>query len=195
MDTTDSVIYVRSLGSTETSGVVEQGSRPHWRNVASTLTGYGLIAAAVWVVLTYRATWISGPADMRNVAPYAVSISLLMVGLIALSVTQQWAKRLWRTILGSALILAGIAMLLLPGPGLVTIAAGLLVLSREYAWARRRYEWMQSRLDRAKDVAMAKVRARRELRWEVERTTAHPETTIDITSEPDVSFEEDRRIA
>ena len=35
------------------------------------------------------------------------------------------------------LLVAGIAMLVLPGPGWLTIAAGLAVLATEFAWARR----------------------------------------------------------
>jgi uncharacterized protein (TIGR02611 family) len=46
-------------------------------------------------------------------------------------------KRVARTISGFALLLAGIAMLALPGPGWLTIALGLAVLAPEFAWARR----------------------------------------------------------
>ena len=38
---------------------------------------------------------------------------------------------------GSTLIVAGTAMLVLPGPGLVTIAAGVALLSKDVEWARR----------------------------------------------------------
>jgi uncharacterized protein (TIGR02611 family) len=57
-----------------------------------------------------------------------------------------WARRrrsthvLWQAgvlFLGLGLILAGIAMLVLPGPGWATIILGLIVLASEYAWARR----------------------------------------------------------
>jgi uncharacterized protein (TIGR02611 family) len=37
---------------------------------------------------------------------------------------------------GFALLIAGIAMLALPGPGWLTIAAGLAVLASEFDWAR-----------------------------------------------------------
>lgn len=47
------------------------------------------------------------------------------------------AKRLVIEIVGWALLVAGIAGLFLPGPGLLLIAASLVVLSRQYAWARR----------------------------------------------------------
>lgn len=38
---------------------------------------------------------------------------------------------------GFGLLVAGIAMLVLPGPGWVTIAAALAILAAEFAWARR----------------------------------------------------------
>jgi len=37
---------------------------------------------------------------------------------------------------GVSLIVAGVAMLVLPGPGIATIIAGLAVLATEFAWAR-----------------------------------------------------------
>ena len=40
------------------------------------------------------------------------------------------------TVAGPLVILAGIAMLVLPGPGLVVMAAGLALLALEYSWAR-----------------------------------------------------------
>lgn len=41
------------------------------------------------------------------------------------------------TVAGFAVVLAGVAMLVLPGPGLVTIALGFGLLGREYTWAAR----------------------------------------------------------
>jgi uncharacterized protein (TIGR02611 family) len=38
---------------------------------------------------------------------------------------------------GFGLLLAGIVMLLIPGPGWLTIAAGLAILATEFPWARR----------------------------------------------------------
>jgi hypothetical protein len=49
-------------------------------------------------------------------------------------------KRLVLETLGWLLVAAGIAALVLPGPGLLMLFAGLLLLSREYDWARRRVE-------------------------------------------------------
>ncbi|MEG9227412.1 PGPGW domain-containing protein [Aeromicrobium sp. Sec7.5] len=50
------------------------------------------------------------------------------------------ARRIAATILGWLLVLAGIAALVLPGPGLLLLAAGLAVLSQQYEWAERRLE-------------------------------------------------------
>jgi uncharacterized protein (TIGR02611 family) len=43
-------------------------------------------------------------------------------------------------IIGWCLVLAGIAALALPGPGLLAIFAGLTLLSTRYEWAERRLE-------------------------------------------------------
>ena len=49
-------------------------------------------------------------------------------------------KRLLLESLGWLLVLAGIAALILPGPGLLMIFAGLVLLSQQYEWAERRLE-------------------------------------------------------
>lgn len=45
-------------------------------------------------------------------------------------------KRIAVTLVGFVLITAGLVMVVLPGPGLLAILAGLAVLATEYAWAR-----------------------------------------------------------
>lgn len=45
------------------------------------------------------------------------------------------SKRIAVTILGAAFVLAGIAMLVLPGPGILVVAVGFAILGTEYAWA------------------------------------------------------------
>ena len=50
------------------------------------------------------------------------------------------AKRIVLEIIGWLLIVGGIAALVLPGPGLLMLAAGLVILSQEYEWAERRVE-------------------------------------------------------
>ena len=46
-------------------------------------------------------------------------------------------------VLGSALLIAGLAMLSLPGPAIVVIPAPLAILAIEFTWARRWLNWMR----------------------------------------------------
>lgn len=55
-------------------------------------------------------------------------------------------KMIITAVVGFTVIAIGAAMLILPGPGLVVIAFGLLILSAEFVWAKRA-------LDRMKDSA------------------------------------------
>jgi uncharacterized protein (TIGR02611 family) len=54
-------------------------------------------------------------------------------------------KRVVLEIVGWTLVLAGIAALVLPGPGLLAIFAGLVILSQQYEWAERRVEPVKKR--------------------------------------------------
>lgn len=47
-------------------------------------------------------------------------------------------------IVGSAIVLAGIVMLVLPGPGLLAIFAGLALLATEFTWAARLLRWVKT---------------------------------------------------
>lgn len=49
-------------------------------------------------------------------------------------------RRVALEVLGWVLVVAGIAALILPGPGLLLLFAGLAVLSGQYEWAERRLE-------------------------------------------------------
>lgn len=45
------------------------------------------------------------------------------------------AKRVAVTIVGGVVVLAGVAMLVFPGPAVVVIPLGFAILATEYAWA------------------------------------------------------------
>lgn len=60
-----------------------------------------------------------------------------------------------RLVLGWLLLIVGVAALVLPGPGLLLIAAGLAILAQQYEWARRRLEPVRSK---AFQLAQASVR-------------------------------------
>ena len=55
------------------------------------------------------------------------------------------SKRIALEVVGWTLVLAGIAALVLPGPGLLAIFAGLVILSQQYEWAERRVEPVKKR--------------------------------------------------
>jgi uncharacterized protein (TIGR02611 family) len=51
--------------------------------------------------------------------------------------------RLARIGAGLVLVLLGLFLLVLPGPGILTIAAGLSVLAVDFAWAANLLGWMK----------------------------------------------------
>ena len=56
------------------------------------------------------------------------------------------AKRLILAVVGFTVLLFGMAMLVLPGPGSVVILLGLAILGTEFLWARRLLKKMRERL-------------------------------------------------
>jgi hypothetical protein len=63
-------------------------------------------------------------------------------------------RSIGRTVGGWILVLLGAAALVLPGPGLLLLLAGLMMLSQEYEWAERRVEPVRQK---AYDVARSSV--------------------------------------
>lgn len=53
--------------------------------------------------------------------------------------------RIARIVGGFSLVIAGIFMLVLPGPGILTIVGGLALLSRDLHWAGRLADWTRDR--------------------------------------------------
>jgi uncharacterized protein (TIGR02611 family) len=46
---------------------------------------------------------------------------------------------------GIGLVILGLFLLVLPGPGIITIAAGLAVLSVDFVWAANLLDWFKDR--------------------------------------------------
>ena len=65
------------------------------------------------------------------------------------------AKRLLLIALGWLLVLGGVAALVLPGPGLLALFAGLALLSQEFDWARRRVEPVKQAAFRAAEQSVS----------------------------------------
>jgi tellurite resistance protein TerC len=57
------------------------------------------------------------------------------------SLTYAWARRIAIALVGGTVLIAGLAMTVLPGPAIVVIPAGLAILGIEFAWARR---WLKT---------------------------------------------------
>jgi len=69
--------------------------------------------------------------------------------------SRRWSPRkIAVTIAGSVLVAAGVAALVLPGPGLLLLLAGLVVLATEFDWAAKRVDTVR---DRAFEVSAAGV--------------------------------------
>jgi uncharacterized protein (TIGR02611 family) len=70
----------------------------------------------------------------------------------------------WRAVIffiGVAIVVGGIAMLVLPGPGWVAIIVGFSVLATEFVWAQRMLDWAKRQASKATQQALdPKVRRR-----------------------------------
>lgn len=74
--------------------------------------------------------------------------------------TLQQAKRVIRIVTGFAVLLAGVVMLVAPGPGWLTIAGGLAILAIDFLWARRLLDRIKAKGIELKDAVMKKSPAR-----------------------------------
>ncbi len=72
----------------------------------------------------------------------------------------------WRVavfFVGVAILVAGLAMIFLPGPGWGGIIVGLAVLATEFVWAQRALLWARRQAIRAKERALDPAHRRRNL--------------------------------
>jgi tellurite resistance protein TerC len=66
-----------------------------------------------------------------------VAFEILPQGLKSIVRTVEQVRRIFRIIAGFTLLLAGIIMIVTPGPGWLVILLGLGLLAAEFVWARR----------------------------------------------------------
>jgi tellurite resistance protein TerC len=71
------------------------------------------------------------PRAVAPVSPLAEDLGELLV------LTVKGARRIVILVIGSTVVLLGVAMIVLPGPAVVVIPAGLAILATEFIWARR----------------------------------------------------------
>lgn len=63
--------------------------------------------------------------------------------------TYRHARRLVVLVVGGSVLLVGVAMVVLPGPAVLVIPLGLVILAAEFAWARR---WLERVREKAQSV-------------------------------------------
>ena len=59
-------------------------------------------------------------------------------------------KKFFTALIGGTVLLIGVAMLVLPGPGIVVIAAGLAILATEFIWAKHALRNAKDAVDKAR---------------------------------------------
>lgn len=65
-------------------------------------------------------------------------------------------RRLIVGVIGGTVILLGLAMIFLPGPGLLVIPMGLIILATEFVWARRSVNKIRDLIQSAKGMVTGK---------------------------------------
>jgi uncharacterized protein (TIGR02611 family) len=65
-------------------------------------------------------------------------------------------KRIAVSVLGLVLLFAGLAMMVLPGPGILVIIAGLAVLATEYVWAQRALNYTKEKAEQARNKVLGR---------------------------------------
>ena len=65
-------------------------------------------------------------------------------------------RRVVVTVIGIALLVVGLVLLVVPGPGILVVLAGLAVLGSEYDWAQDILSWAGQRLRRTREKFKAR---------------------------------------
>jgi uncharacterized protein (TIGR02611 family) len=65
-------------------------------------------------------------------------------------------KRIAVSVAGLVLLLLGLAMMVLPGPGVLFLIAGLAVLATEYVWAQRMLNYAKQKAEQAKNKVLGR---------------------------------------
>jgi uncharacterized protein (TIGR02611 family) len=73
-------------------------------------------------------------------------------------------RRIVVTVIGVLVLLAGLVLLVLPGPGWVLIFVGLSILGSEYVWAQRLLRLAKQQANNAKDTLLRRKQAKSDRR-------------------------------
>ena len=92
------------------------------------------------------------PDAARRWHEHPVFVPFKAVGLFI----KRSGKRIAVTAAGGFLVIVGIALLVLPGPGLLVIILGLGILATEYVWAERLLKMAKDKANQAKDKVLGR---------------------------------------
>jgi hypothetical protein len=69
------------------------------------------------------------------------------------------ARQICVAVLGTGVVLAGVAMIVLPGPAVLVIPLGFAILATEFPWARKLLDRARPHVRRLERAAVAALRA------------------------------------
>ena len=88
------------------------------------------------------------------------------------------ARRVVIGVIGFSVVLVGVAMMVLPGPAIVVIPAGLAILATEFAWARRLLRRVKAHAQKAgKRIGVGNSLSKKHKAEDDEPPDPHPDTT------------------
>jgi uncharacterized protein (TIGR02611 family) len=110
------------------------------RGQAATVSGFGDRARALWERTHHHGKRARAAARRRRSTDLTWRAVVFVIGVV--------------------LVVGGVILLPLPGPGWLVIFLGLGVLATEFAWASNLLDRLKDYYERTKDKALAKRRAR-----------------------------------
>ncbi len=123
---------------------------------------------AVILGVGVAASLLKGGADT---AALESPLSEVLTDLYRVTTRTVW--RVFILIAGSTLLLLGAALLVLPGPGLLTLAVGLAVLGTQFVWARVWYARVRALAEELGEDAQELLSGRRRKRGPDRSPAAH----------------------
>jgi hypothetical protein len=101
-----------------------------WVGALSAIVGVASVLAAPWFIARLPEDYLSRDDQEDVVLPNSPPLV-------------RWPLLLLKNALGAVLVLSGVAMLILPGQGVLTMAAGLMLL--DFPGRRRALRWIMGR--------------------------------------------------
>jgi tellurite resistance protein TerC len=124
-------------------------------HVAPISTGVALAVVSALLLAGALASLLLQPPPAGLVSPIAEELDQL----IQLTLTS--ARRIVVLVMGTTVLLVGIAMIVTPGPSILVIPLGLAILGTEFVWAQRLLKRFQKEARHLSDTALEILRRRK----------------------------------